>query len=371
MRALIFCLTILSLAPLTAAAQDAKVEISIRAEQISDDFDYPVQVTSTMDEPTKLYIVERGGTVRVLESGKLLRDGLLDIEALVSSKQPHGLMGIAFPGDYGKSRIFYVNFMDPQGDTIIGRFPALMDDTADENALTVVVKLAQLFPNKNGSQIRFGSDGLLYISSGDGGGNHEHTEASQRLDSLTGKILRIDPSTTPKYTVPSDNPLQGQLKAFPEIWALGFRNPRQFSFDKDSGRMFLIDSHDKLDELNIIEKGKNYGWNSVLGAECARPLCDTANFQRPVFIRTLEASKGPMIGGVLYRGNKIAALRGKYIFADENSGQLYAAEEAPDSWKPLPILKVPGQTITSIGEDSQGEIFITTREGLLLAVTKL
>lgn len=370
MRSLLFCLTALSLPTLTAVAQDVKVESSIRVEQISDDFNYPVQVTSTKDAPTKLYIVEKEGTVRVLEAGKLSRRDLLDIEEIISRKRPHGLMGITFPPDYAKSRVFYVNFMDAQGDTIVGRFPALEQDTADEDSLTVVVKLAQLFPNENGSHIQFGSDGFLYISSGDGGGTHEHTVASQRLNSLTGKILRIDPSTTPKYTVPQDNPLQGQPQAFPEIWALGFHNPKHFSFDRNSGRMFLIDSHAELDELNIIEKGKNYGWDSALGTACAHAPCEPATFQRPVFIQAALTPKSEMIGGVLYRGDKIAALRGQYIFADENSGQIYAAVEGPDSWKALPIIKLAGQTITSIGEDALGEIFITTREGLLFALTK-
>jgi glucose/arabinose dehydrogenase len=351
-----------------AVAEDPKRSTTIRTQLLTNDLEHPSQITYAPGEPDRLYIVEREGLVRVLQNGKLRRDELLDIEGHVSKKPMQGLRSVAFPPDYQRSGVFYADLIDVQGDVVIGKFPRLKEDAADWNSLVVLMKFAQAFPNDNGSFMAFGPDSLLYVSSGDGGGPIESIEAAQRTSSLFGKVLRIMPTPEGKYTSPTDNPFSNRPHALPEIWAIGFKNPRHFSFDRQTGRLILEDEGRKTVELNRIDKGGNYGWNEAEATSCTRSNCPLASFTPPLTTIQSEGSPEHFVPGFIYRGSKIPALQGRYLFADSGSGQISTLAETNGGWAQTPLIKLAGKTITAIGEDSAGEPYIATDEGELFAL---
>lgn len=350
-----------------AYADEAKTPGGIRATLLTDDLNHPVQITSAPGEPARLYIAERGGIVRILENGKLLSEEVLDISTVVHKKHPHGLLGIAFAPDYKNSRIFYAAYIDPQGDVNVGRFRHASEDVADEDSMTVIIKLAQAFPNTHGAAIGFGPDGYLYLSWGDGGGPTENLESTQRLSSLFGKVLRIDVSHEGKYSIPADNPFFNQPKALGEVWALGFRNPRHLSFDRLRGDLLVIDEGARLTEVNKIERGKNYGWSVMEGTGCIATPCALPSATSPLFtVSTTEA----FVGGFVYHGSRLPDLEGAYIFADSASGEVFASTPRDGTWDTRRIYSLPKKSISTIGESSSGEILIGTLAGELLTLEK-
>jgi glucose/arabinose dehydrogenase len=279
-----------------------------------------------------------------------------------------GLRGVAFPPDYQSSGVFYADFIDVQGDVVIGRFHRLKDDPAEWDSLGVLMKFAQAFPNDNGSFMVFGPDSLLYISSGDGGGPTESIEAAQRTSSLVGKVLRISPTADGKYTSPNDNPFTNQSRALSEIWAVGFRNPRHFSFDRQTHRLLLVDQGRKTLELNYIDKGQNYGWNIAEGTSCTLPNCNLAGLTPPTTTIQPEIFPDKFVPGFVYRGAKIPQLQGRYLFGDASTGQLFTLAETNGSWTQSNLIQLAGKKISAIGEDAAGEPYIGTDEGELLAL---
>lgn len=359
----LICSLVCALTPYAGWADATKPESAVSARLISDDLSDPIQATHAPGTPSRIVVVEREGAIRVLENGKLLTRKLLDIESIINLKQSPGLVGVAFPGNYHSSQVFYVNYIDSQGDTIIGRFTAGADETPDEESLTVVMKLAQAFPNSHTHAIAFGPDSFLYITSGDGGGGQENARFSQRLDSPFGKIFRIEPSLEGRYKIPADNPFHAQPKNLGEIWALGFRNPSHISFDRESGDLYLIDSRPDAATISVVKKGDNFGW----GAACEPSAC---GHQKPIYKHRGATPNATLIGGVVYRGSLIPQLRGRYIFAEAGSGQLFTLVQAGGTWQHHPLMTIQGETVSSIGADADGEILITTREGSLFTLTR-
>ncbi len=351
----------------TANADEVATSDAVRAELVVDDLNHPVQITSAPGEPDRLYVVERAGEVRVVQNRKVLAEELLDLSSVVHKKHPHGLLGIAFAPDFAQSGRFYAMYVDPQGDINVGRFTRNKESAQDEDSMTVVVKLAQAFPNTHGASMGFGSDGYLYIAWGDGGGPAENLAASQRLDSLFGKVLRIDVSKDGKYSVPSDNPFVSQPKALHEIWALGFRDPRHLTFDRPRGDLLVIDEGARLTEVNTIERGKNYGWSVMEGSDCASSPCSLTVATPPLFTTSTTRS---FVGGFIYRGSRFAELEGSYIFADSASGAVFASIAGTDTRATRRVLQLTNNPISAIGEDANGEIYIGTLSGELLTLVK-
>ncbi len=366
MRRYLLCAIIVIAVGALASAEEHPPTEDFRAELVVDDLDHPVQITSAPDEPDRLYVAERGGSVRVLHDRKLLGRELLDISAVVHKKHPHGLLNIAFSPDYKTSRIFFAAYIDPQGDVNIARFHHSDQESADEDSMTIVIKLAQAFSNTHGAAIGFGRDGYLYVSWGDGGGPSEAIQAAQRLDSLFGKVLRIDVSKEGKYSVPSDNPFFSRPKSLPEIWASGFRNPRHLSFDRKRGDLLVIDEGTRVTEMNSVNRGANYGWNILEGTSCVSQPCSLPDATSPIFTVSTAAS---FVGGAVYRGTALPQLEGSYIFADRVTGELFASTQRSGTWQPRRILSLPAQSITALGEDSTGEIMIGTLSGELYKLT--
>jgi glucose/arabinose dehydrogenase len=176
------------------------------------------------------------------------------------------------------------------------------------------------------------------------------------------------PTPEGKYTSPTDNPFSNRPHALPEIWAIGFKNPRHFSFDRQTGRLILEDEGRKTVELNRIDKGGNYGWNEAEATSCTRSNCPLASFTPPLTTIQSEGSPEHFVPGFIYRGSKIPALQGRYLFADSGSGQISTLAETNGGWAQTPLIKLAGKTITAIGEDSAGEPYIATDEGELFAL---
>jgi glucose/arabinose dehydrogenase len=359
------CATLSLVIAATANADEGTAPETVRAELVVDDLDHPVQITSAPGEPERLYVVERGGEVRILQNKKILSEDLLDLTSVVHKKHPHGLLRVAFAPDFARSGRFYAMYVDPQGDINVGRFTRDNESAQDEDSMTVVIKLAQAFPNTHGASMGFGKDGYLYIAWGDGGGPKENLEATQRLDSLFGKVLRIDVSNEGRYAVPADNPFSGQPKALPEIWGLGFRDPRQLAFDRLRGDLLLVDEGERLTEVNAVERGKNYGWSVMEGSDCASNPCSLTNATSPLFTSTLTRA---FIGGVMYRGSRLPELRDSYIFADGASGEVFASTASTGTRVTRRILQLTKSQISAIGEDADGEIYIGTPSGELLTL---
>ncbi len=327
---------------------------------ISDDLDHPVSIASNPHETQRLYVVERSGTVRIFKDRKLLSTELLNITEILNSKGPNGLMALAFHPGYAKNHLIYVYYIDPQGDPVVGQFQSRPDATTDEttdetlkeDSLQVIIKIAQSSPNSNTGSIQFGADDLLYISTGDGSATAA-TQAAQSDHSLLGKLLRIAPLVSKPYQVPSDNPFNGVAGVLPEIWASGFHNPTHFSIDKTTNRIFLVDAvAPGSSEIKLIEKGRNYG------IPCSAPNC------------AIYSAASPIIGGVVYRGSRIPALSGRYIFGDAASGTLWALREENNTWKREELLAIQDGKLTSIGVGPKGELYLTTDSGSLFQLTK-
>ncbi len=353
--------------PLSAQDQPPSTEVTL--EPIAYGLDKPVGIAVAPGQSDRLYIIEKGGLVKIFADGKVRRSVFLDIEDLVSTGMEQGLLGLAFPPSYPNDTRVFVYFTDRQGDSIIGTFTPETNDRLDEESLSVVLKIVQPAANHNGGQLAFGPDGYLYIGLGDGGGQGDPSGNAQNTRSMLGKILRIDVSDPERYKVPPDNPLPPGNHSLAEIWALGFRNPWRFSFDRATGRLFAGDvGQSSREEINIVERGKNYGWNIFEGTSCFKPPCDATKFAPP--IAEYSHDEGISVtGGFVYRGKKIPELTGRYIFGDYGSGNIWFLTEQNGSWKRDLLFKT-NRHITSFGEDAEGELYVVTFEGEIAKISR-
>ncbi len=353
---------------LQAQEKSSLSSTEFRLEPIVYGLDQPVGLAVAPGQSDRIYIIEKGGLVKIFVDGKVRRSAFLDIEDLISTGTEQGLLGLAFAPTYPSDNRVFAYFTDRQGDSIIGTFRAEPADRLDAESLSVVLKVVQPAANHNGGQLAFGPDGYLYIGLGDGGGQGDLSGNAQNKRSMLGKILRIDVSGYGAYRVPSDNPIPPGNHTLAEIWALGFRNPWRFSFDRATGRLFVGDvGQNSREEIDIVERGKNYGWNIFEGTACFNPPCDVSKFTPP--IAEYSRDEGTSItGGFVYRGKKIPELFGRYVFGDYGSGTIWLLTEQDGAWKRDLFFKT-NRHITSFGEDLDGELYVVTLEGELAKIT--
>ncbi|MEY4669919.1 MAG: hypothetical protein RL518_2618 [Pseudomonadota bacterium] len=345
----------------TAAAQE-----NFELKPFAQGFDDPVAIASIASEPSKVFVVERGGTVAIIENGKRAKRDLLNIEAILSPQENAGLSGVAFPPNYAQTKELYVSYTDKQGDTIVGRFPTKIGQTVDEDALIVVLKVVQPNPHAHRSTITFGGEGLLLIGLGDAPRKPGISSLAQNPRSLFGKILRIGITDPSRYHIPSDNPFAKRDDAAAEVWALGVQNPLSLSFDSTTKRLLLVDSGREIQELDLVERGKNYGWNIVEGGKCLVATCDTTNFTPPIHSYP-AAARSTAIGGFFYNGSNIPSLQGAYIFADSHSKTLFKLLQSGNSWIATPIATA-NFPIVAMGQGPKGEIYVATGDGTISVV---
>ena len=342
-------------------------------QQIASGLDFPLYLTSPAGDD-RLFIVEKAGTVRIVQNGTLLETPFLDITAQVSKGPEQGLLGLAFPSDYATSGRFVVHYTDLNWDTRVSTFRTSADpNRADQGSESVVLTQEQPAAGHNGGQILFGPDGFLYIALGDGGSREGNDRGrAQELGDLLGSILRIDPGSGVPYSVPADNPFVQRDGARPEIWSYGLRNPWRFSFDRSTGDLYIADvGEQRWEEINVSTAadgagwGLNYGWSLMEGTDCIRAAsCDRPGLTLPVLQYSHDEGCS-ITGGYVYRGNQIPALQGHYLYADFCQGWVRSFRleggTAVDR-REWPTLS-PGGHITSFGEDSQGELYLMTEEG--------
>jgi glucose/arabinose dehydrogenase len=373
----------LSTIALLVVSGTSRPDNTISLSSIAKDLNGPVAMDVPKDGSERIFICEQKGKIKIIKNGKVNPDPFLNIEekldkvnALYSEK---GLLGIAFHPDYKTNGRFFVYYSAPtktKGNdhkSIISEFKVSTDpDVANLSSEKILMEIEQPESNHNGGQLAFGPDNFLYVGLGDGGGGGDKHGANgngQDLNTLLGKILRIDVSTAGQYSVPKDNPFVKNTNAKPEIWAYGLRNPWRFSFDRKSGKLFCADvGQNKWEEIDLIEKGKNYGWKIMEGNHCYDPEknCNEKNLVKP--IAEYDHTKGISVtGGFVYNGKKIEWLKGKYVFADWK-GKLFYLDEKNGKWEMKDLLvkgknnNDSGLDINSFGEDENGEIYILTQK---------
>jgi glucose/arabinose dehydrogenase len=343
----------------------------------------PVLVAAAPGDSTRLFIVEKTGTIRILRSGSLLSRPFLDIGSRVSGGSEQGLLGLAFHPGYATNGRFYVDYTDRSGDTRVVEF--LVSSNPDSASATEkeILFVDQPYSNHNGGHLEFGPDGKLYFGLGDGGSGGDPQGNGQSLGTLLGKILRLDVDASSPYAVPSDNPFVGRAGARGEIWSYGLRNPWRFSFDSETGDMWIGDvGQDAWEEVDFEPAGHgglNSGWNRMEGSHCFPPgsSCDPSGLVLPV--AEYDHRVGCSItGGYVYRGAALPELRGTYFYGDYCTGIVRSLRlvgsnpaEARD-WTSALRTRTGGAMdgLSSFGVDSKGELYLVLLGGEIYKLTR-
>ena len=321
----------------------------------------PVLLTHAGDE--RLFILEQHEQIRIVQDGQLLETPFLDVREIVNSNaNEQGLLGLAFHPDYAANGQFFVNYTDDNGDTVITRYTVSSDPAlADPASAEILLTIPQPFSNHNGGGLVFGPDGLLYIGMGDGGSSGDPQNNGQNPTALLGKMLRLDVNA---------------LNAGPEIWALGLRNPWRFSFDRATGDLFIGDvGENKWEEVNYVpaplESGLNFGWNWFEGSETyGSSTGDPTGLIMPVAEYSHQEGGCSVTGGHVYRGDDLPELRGVYFFGDYCSGIIWSlARNETGEWV-RSVLMRSGFSLSSFGEDVDGELYVVDHGGTIYRLTK-
>lgn len=341
-------------------------DIRIRLKPIAAGFDSPLLVTNAGDGSGRLFVVEQGGRVKIVRNGRVAPQPFFDISGLVTAGGEQGLLGLAFHPDYPSNGRFYVNYTDTGGDHVIAEYRTSSDpDRADGSSERVLLQVDDPFSNHNGGHLAFGDDGYLYVAMGDGGSGGDPLESGQSLDTLLGKILRIDVRPSPggrPYSIPRDNPFIDRDGARPEVWAFGLRNPWRFSFDQ--GDLWIGDvGQDGLEEIDRMpadRAGLNYGWNTMEGDACYDPPtgCDRKGLVLPIATYTHDLGCS-VTGGHVYRGQSFDSLSGAYFFSDYCSGFIWALDAAGGTTKRPRVVLESDHSVSSFGLDEAGEVYLT------------
>lgn len=339
-----------------------ELELSVIARGL----DAPLGIAHAGDGGDRLFVVEQGGTVRIITDGEVLPEPFLDVSDLVVAGGEQGLLGLAFHPDYADNGRFFINYTDTDGDTVVAEYAVSDDpDVADADPERMLLSIDQPFPNHNGGHLAFGPDGYLYVGTGDGGGAGDPEGNGQDLTTLLGKLLRIgvDAGGGEPYDIPSDNPFVGDADARPELWAYGLRNPWRFSFDRASADLWIGDvGQSAFEEINRAggsDAGVNYGWDVMEGRNCFEETnCDRSHKKLPLTGYSHEHGCS-ITGGFVYRGTEFPKLRGGYVFGDYCSGNIWVLDaRAVGFIEPVQLLADQG-SISSFGEDEAGELYMT------------
>jgi glucose/arabinose dehydrogenase len=313
-------------------------------------------------EDDALYIGQKTGQIMAIRGGSVAGRPVVDLSAQVSQGFEQGLLGLAFSPD---GEFLYVNYTDLDGDTHVTEFQ-MSGDTADEGSARDVLQIDQPHSNHNGGHLAFGPDGYLYVGLGDGGSAGDPLDNAQNLQSLLGKMLRIDPRPTggTPYGIPVNNPFVGQEGARPEVWAYGLRNPWRFSFDRLNGDLWIADAgqarREEINRQSTSTGGDNYGWDGYEGTLVyEEPLPDDVEEPAHEYGRDLGRA---VVGGYVYRGSRIPALQGAYVFGDFYNPDLRALVPSGGGFEEASLgLTVPN--ISAFGEDASGELYVLSLSG--------
>jgi glucose/arabinose dehydrogenase len=353
--------------------------VPVALQEVASGLNFPVYLTAPPGDSARLFILEKGGAVRIVKGDTLEPTPFLDLTGKVSTGSEQGLLGLAFDPAYATNGRFIVHYTDTNGNTTISMFQVATDspDRADPASERILLAVEQPFANHNGGQILFGPDGMLYVGLGDGGSEGDPGGRGQGLTDLLGDILRLDVRSGTGYAIPADNPFVGRTDARPELWSVGLRNPWRFSFDAVTGDLYIADvGQDAWEEVDVVTtaqgagRGANFGWNITEGRHCTTdPSCDLSRFTLPLTEYSHQDGCS-VTGGFVYRGAAIPALQGHYFYSDYCSGWVRSfrlqdgvvADE--QQWPTL----APGGNVPSFGQDAAGELYIMNVEGRVFRI---
>jgi len=385
---LIACaLSLLTLLSQVGVAAPRLQSLAIALVPIAGGLQRPVGIVHAGDGSGRLFIVEQSGVIRIYDGTHILPTPFLDITAIVKSTgNEQGLLGLAFQPNYAENGYFYVNYTSKSGvagDTMVARYRRSTNNpnVADPVSATILLPIAQPEANHNGGQLQFGADGYLYIATGDGGGGgdqHGTIGNAQNLNTLLGKILRVDVNNANTadglaYDIPPGNPFanDNNPNTRAEIWAYGLRNPWRFTFDRQTHDMFIGDvgqgNREEIDFQPANSKGgENYGWRCREGDlpyNMTTDNCKTATFTSPILVySTPKDPCGAVTGGYRYRGSTFLQLNSVYFYADYCTGQIWGAVQNGNSWTTTPLLDTDA-SISTFGEDQNGELYLADLAG--------
>ncbi len=327
----------------------------------------PIYLTPFADGTDRLVVLTRYGEIHLFDNQKDVGKTklLLDLKSKVSTAGEGGLLSIAFHPQFGKNRKLYVNYTSVgKFSTVISEFTTLQDDAELINPASekVLLTIVQPYSNHNGGQILFDQTGMLLIGMGDGGSANDPLGAGQDPKNLLGKVLRIDvdhQDPGKAYAVPKDNPFVASPGFAPEIWAMGMRNPWRMSMDRLTGQVWAADvGQNKWEEVDIIEKGKNYGWNTMEGKHCFNPAvnCNQTGLTLPV-AEWPHGEANSITGGYVYRGSQNKGLFGSYVTADYATGKFWSVSPQGGEYQVKTLLDTSYAPV-SFGEDRDGELYV-------------
>lgn len=382
----------LILSALALLGMTSQTPAAIRLDPIASGFERPVWAGMPKGTNDKLWVIEQAGKIWILDlkTGQKLPNPFLDIQSKVTREgNEQGLLGLAFDPDFSRNGRFYINYNDHKDRTCIARYQSKDQTTCPPDSEEILLRIDQPYRNHNGGWIAFGPDGMLYIGNGDGGAANDPKDSGQSMDSLLGKILRIDVSPKTGYTIPKDNPFVGKDKILPEIWAYGLRNPWRCSFDRETHDLWIGDvGQNAWEEIHFMPHAKgagaNYGWRlregliatpkEKVGGEKPAGSID------PVYV--YKHGSGPkegmsVTGGYVYRGKAIPELRGRYVFADFQIPRIWSFvlkdgtvtdfKNHSEDWKPR---DGSFNLISSFAEDHDGELFVISLKGTIYKLIK-
>ena len=340
----------------------------------------PVSLTAPPGDLDRLFVVEQGGLIRIVRDGSIQEPPFLDVHDLVSEGGEQGLLGLAFHPTYASHGWFYVNYTDTLGHTQIVRYSVSADpDVADAGSAVPILTVEQPYGNHNGGTIAFGPhDGMLYIGMGDGGSGGDPHGHGQDRTTLLGDMLRIQVGAVLPYTIPVDNPYSGSPSFAEEIWASGLRNPWRFSFDRETGDLYIADvGQNEWEEISFqpasSDGGENYGWSVMEATHCYPPRsgCTGAGLTPPVHEYSHHDGCSAA-GGYVYRGADFPALHGRYFFADTCSSWLrsFVVEDGrARSLQDHTASAGPVSSVVAFGEDARGELYVVSHGGRIRRIT--
>jgi glucose/arabinose dehydrogenase len=340
----------------------------------------PVFLASPPGDATRVFVLERPGRIRVVQNGTVLATPFLDIAARVSTQGERGMLSFAFHPQYAQNGWIFVHFNNLAGDIVVERFTA---STANPNVANAQVAAEVIriphptFDNHNGGVAAFGPDGLLYLSTGDGGGGGDPGQNAQNPNRLLGKMLRLDVGTLP-YTIPPSNPLAT------EVWGIGLRNPWRWSFDAATSRLYVADvGQNKYEEVDVVMRDApapgvavNFGWPLTEGSKCYpndQATCSTAGQTLPVLEFDHSTGACAITGGYVYRGAALPELTGRYFYSDYCAGFVRSFRY----WNGQAVEKVewiaPNAVgrVLSFGEDAARELYAITGSGKVYRIARM
>jgi len=370
-------------APATTAAApgDAHIKLALRASGLSK----PVFLADAPDGTSRLFIVEKTGRIKILSHGRVRSTPFLNISGQVSRGDEQGLLGLAFHPRFHSNRKLYVNFTNRAGDTIIREYKVYKSNRNLVNPSTsrTILKIDQPYANHNGGMLAFGPDGYLYIGIGDGGSGGDPGNRAQRTSTLLGKMLRIGVGSRDsglQYHVPASNPYVG-VTGRNEIWQRGLRNPWRFSFDRSTGDLWIGDvgqgAWEEVDRARASGTGPgraiNWGWNVLEGTHCypsSVSSCSTSGKTAPLLEFDHNSGRCAVTGGYVYRGSAIPVLQGGYVFGDFCSGEIWVTTASASAPAGKTLLLNTSLLISSFGQSSGGELFVTDLGGRLYQIVQ-